>query len=197
MTYKSWNSKNKEWYTPDHDAPLEFVGNTSNSIDWNKIISGIKNKEGIVLPKLIWPNPHFEEMKKLYADSNYIMSSAEWINYYSGTDYDEEVNKMFGKFVGKVEYARAWISRINPGKTAPWHWDLDDEEEEYLKRGDLLRYTSRISPNGVGQVAIVGNTAIHGGHAGDVYLWPDHRMWHGSVNAGLTPKYQFNYLAYV
>jgi len=196
MDYKSWNAKDKEWYSPDHGVPLKFIGNTGSSINWNEIISSIGNKEGIVLPKLIWPNPHFEEMKKLYVDSNYILSSAEWINYYPESDYDEEVNRVFGEFVGKPNYARAWISKINPGKTAPWHWDLDDGEEEYLKNGDLLRYTSRISPQCVGQVAIVGNNAIHGGRPGDVYLWPDHRMWHGSVNAGLTPKYQFNYLAY-
>ena len=197
MDYKSWNAKTKEWYVPNNAAPLKLLGNTGDLIDWNKVILGISDKEGVVLPKLIWPNPHFEEMKRLYVDSNYIMDSAEWINYYPIIDYEEEINNAFGQFVGKPKYVRAWISRINPGKTAPWHWDLDDGEEEYLKGGDLLRYTCRISTAGVGQVSIVGDTAIHGGPAGDVYLWPDHRMWHGSVNAGLTPKYQFNYLAYV
>jgi hypothetical protein len=194
--FQSWNAKTKEWYFSDLDAKLIFVGNTGTIINWDKIIETVQNNNGIVLPNLIWSNPHFKEMKKLYVNSNYIMSSAEWINYYPGVDYDKLVDEEFGKFIGKPKYARAWISRINPGKTAPWHWDLDDQEEEFLKNGNLIRYTSRINPPGVGQVTIIGNNALYNGPAGDVYKWPDHRIWHGSVNAGLTPKYQYNYLAY-
>jgi hypothetical protein len=193
--YDVWDSQKKEWYLPDHDAEIKLVGNTGNAIDWTQVVANIENLEGIVLPKLIWPNPHFSKMRSMYENSNYIMDSAEWINYYPDQHYDEILNKEFGKTVGKLRYARAWISRINPGKTAPWHWDLDDGEEEYLKEGKLVRYSCKMS-EGVAQVAIVGNTAIHGGMIGDIHQWPDHRLWHGSVNAGLTPKYQFNYLAY-
>lgn len=194
--YKSWNSVSKEWYYPDHENAISFYGNTGDSIDWSKIISDIQDKEGCILPKLIWPNPHFEEMKKLYIDSNYILASAEWINYYPNQDYDSSLNDIFGKIVGYPRYARAWISRINPGKTAPWHWDLDDEEEKYLQGGELVRFMCKMNSDGVAQVTIVGNQAISNAKVGDIYRWNDHRAWHGSVNAGLTPKYQFNYLAY-
>lgn len=195
IEYDVWDSQKKEWYFPDHNAEIKLVGNTGNAIDWVQVIANIENLEGIVLPRLIWPNPHFTKMRDMYENSNYIMDSAEWINYYPDQHYDEILNRAFGKIVGKLRYARAWISRINPGKTAPWHWDLDDGEEEYLKEGKLVRYSCKMS-DGVAQVAIIGNTAIHGGVVGDIHQWPDHRLWHGSVNAGLTPKYQFNYLAY-
>ena len=193
--YDVWDSEKKEWYFPDQDAEVKLVGNTGDIINWAQVITNVENLEGTVLPKLIWPNPHFAKMRDPYENSNYIMDSAEWINYYPGEHYDEILNKAFGKAVGKPRYARAWISRINPGKTAPWHWDLDDGEEAYLKEGKLVRYSCKMS-EGVAQVAIIGNTALHGGAVGDIHQWPDHRMWHGSVNAGLTPKYQFNYLAY-
>lgn len=194
--YKSWNAEIKEWYYPDHEESPIYIGNTGNKIDWNTIISSVEEKQGLVLPKLIWPNPHFEEMKKLYIDSNYILDSAEWINYYPDKDYDPVINKMFGDIVNKPRYARAWISRINPGKTAPWHWDLDDQEEEYLINGKLVRYVCKMNEGGIGQVTILGNHAIKNFQQGDIFQWPDHRIWHGSVNCGLTPKYQFNYLAY-
>jgi hypothetical protein len=195
--YKSWSSETEQWYYPDHDASLIFVGNTKDLIDWNMLIESVKDKEGCILPKLIWPNPHFDEMKKLYLDSNYILESAEWINYYPGIDYDEKINDLFGSFVGCQKCARAWISRINPGKTAPWHWDLDDEESKYLKEGKLLRFVCKMNKDNIGQVTIIGNQVLYNVFPGDVYRWPDHRMWHGSVNCGLTPKYQFNYLGYI
>jgi hypothetical protein len=195
--FKAWNAKTKEWYYPDQDAKLTYVGNCSEIINWADVISLIQDKEGCVLPKLIWSNPHFEEMKRLYVNSQYIMYSAEWINYYPEQDYDTIVDQAFGNWVGHPRKIRAWISRINPGKTAPWHWDLDDHEEEYLKGGDIVRFSVRINEPAVGQTAIVGNTALSGATpAGEVYRWPDHRMWHGSANAGLTPKYQYNYIGY-
>lgn len=194
--YQSWDVERKEWYFPDHEAEPIYIGNTEKKIDWDSIIDFVQGKNGMVLPKLIWSNPHFEEMKKLYIDSNYIIDSAEWINYYPEKDYDPVVNKKFGEIIGKPKCVRAWISRINPGKTAPWHWDLDDQEEEYLKNGKLVRYICKMNNNSVGQVTILGNHAIKDFKQGDIIRWPDHRIWHGSVNCGLTPKYQFNYLAY-
>lgn len=195
--YKVYDSIKQEWYCPDHDAKVELVGNCTVSIDWDKVIDEVKDKEGTVLPNLIWDNPHFEVMRKLYDESNYIIEASEWINYYPGQDYDEKINKKFGEFVGHPEYARAWISRINPGKTAPWHWDLDDHEAEYMAKGEIVRFVCKMNDPAPGQVTIIGNTALHGGLQGDIYKWPDHRMWHGSVNCGLEPKYQFNYLGYL
>jgi hypothetical protein len=194
--YESYDPQSG-WYTPDHSAEPIFVGSTGTAIDWQVVIQHVENQQGTVLPKLIWPNPHFAKMKALYEDSNYLLESAEWINYYPGEHYDEKLNEAFGEIVGKPRYARAWISRINPGKTAPWHWDLDDGEPEYLKNGTLVRYVCKMNVSGTAQVTIMGDHALHNWRMGDIYQWPDHRMWHGSVNAGLLPKYQFNYLAYV
>jgi len=194
--YKAFDPIKQDWYCPDHDAELIFHGNCGNAINWNEVIDIVKDKEGTVLPNLIWDNPHFEEMKKLYTESNYIIEASEWINYYPEQDYDISINEKFGEFVGYPKYARAWISRINPGKTAPWHWDLDDKEAEYIEKGDLIRFVCKMNIPAPGQVTIIGNNTIHGGLQGDIYEWPDHRMWHGSVNCGLKPKYQFNYLGY-
>lgn len=192
--YKVYDSIKKEWYCPDHDQDPIFVKNVK--LDWNRLIKSVENKVGKRLPNLIWDNPHFEEMKKLYIDSNYVIEASEWINYYPREDFDLGFVQDFGKQLGHTSFARAWISRINPGKTAPWHWDLDDEEAEYLSKGQIIRYVCKMNQPSPGQVTIIGNHALHGGSQGDTYQWPDHRMWHGSVNCGLEPKYQFNYLGY-
>lgn len=173
-----------------------YLGNTEDLIDWDVVISKLENKPGVRLPRWDWNHPEFLKIKELYETSNYLPDSAEWINYYPEVDYDINVNKLFGEFVGKPQYARAWISRINPGKTAPWHWDIDDFSEQYESAGKLIRYTARINKDGTGQVALVNDYAIVGGKQGDVYQWPDIRAWHGSANVGYTIKYQFNYLAY-
>lgn len=193
--YAVWNASTNEEYFPDHSANLIIVGNTRDSINWQNVINSIEQKPGLMLPNLQWTNPHFLKILEMYNHIDYLKSSMQWINYYCD-DYGEHVNTEFGNFVKKPNYVKAWISRINPGYTAPWHWDIDDNEAEYLKHGDIIRFSCRINMNSAGQVAIVGDHAIHGGPVGDVYQWPDHRMWHGSVNTGLEPKYQFNYLAY-
>jgi hypothetical protein len=138
----------------------------------------------------------FLNIKNLISESNYCQHSIEWINYYPSVHFSEEVNHIFGNFVRKENCVRSWISRIDPGKTAPWHWDIDDDEEQYLKKGKLVRFICKIGDSDPGHITVVGNNILHNNMSGDVYQWPDHRTWHGSANAGLIPKYQFNYLAY-
>ena len=186
--FKSWNPIKNEWYFPDHNISPIFIKNTNDVIDWEKLILELSDKTGAILPKFIWHNPHFEEMKKLYTDSDYLLYSAEWINYYPERDFDKEWVTKFGNAIGHPRYARAWVSKIEPGKTAPWHWDLDDYELEYIKDGELVRFMCKMNPGGVGQVTILGNHVVKA-EQGDVFQWPDYRMWHGSVNCGLTPKY--------
>ena len=195
--YKSWNFKTNEWYVPDHDTPPTLIGNTGDLINWDKVITDLDGKTGMTLPWTDWDNPLFLPMRNLFIDSNYSKFGANWVNYYPGVDYDPNIDELFGKFVGSPRCIRAWISKVLPGCSAPWHWDLDDNEPEYIKHGDLVRYSCRISEPSVGHVTVVGNHALYSGSCGDVYKWTDPHCWHGSINCGLTPKYQYNYLAYI
>lgn len=195
--YDAWNYETNQWYTPDHFAKPTYAGNTQGIIDWDSVLLHLKDLPGIKLPPTGWTNPLFEPMDKLFKDSNYSNFSAEWINYYPGKDYDEAVDLIFGELVKHPKCVRAWISKINPGHTAPWHWDLDDNETEYLKAGKLIRFVCKASVPAIGHVAVIGNHALYGGLQGDTYIWTDTHCWHGSVNCGLVPKYQYNYLAYL
>jgi hypothetical protein len=196
MNFESWDSINKKWYTP-LNSPVVFLGNTENIIDWDKIINDIKDQPGRKVDLINWNNPLFLKIKDLFSSGNYNMSSAEWINYYPGKDFSESVNAVFGNFVKHPNVIRSWISRINPGKTAPWHWDVDDNEEQYLQQGKLVRFTCKIGIHDPGHITVIGDHVLYNNRSGDVFQWPEHRAWHGSANAGLVPKYQFNYLAHI
>jgi len=170
----------------------EFIGNCS-TIDWGEVIETIKNKPGIDSHKYLPKVSEVDEMKKMLKD--YLPSSIEWLNYYPGKDFDNSVVEQFGKFVGYSKVAKCWISRINPGKTAPWHWDYDTELEEYKRQGELIRFTAKVSPADFGQVSIIGNTCWHNQKPGDTLQWKSYDAYHAGTNCGLVPKYQFNYLA--
>jgi hypothetical protein len=196
MNFESWDSINKTWYSPA-GSPLTYLGNTGNLIDWHNIIASIDTLPGKKVDLINWNNPLFLKIKEMFQSSNYNMSSAEWINYYPGKDFSENVNQLFGNFVNHPNVIRSWISKVNPGKTAPWHWDVDDDEEKYLTNGKLVRFSCKIGSSDPAHITVVGDQVLYDNQSGDVYQWPDHRTWHGSANAGLIPKYQFNYLAYI
>ena len=172
------------------------IGNCSDVIDWSAVITQIKDlpPKKFTLPS----TPKSIEMMKMLTDAGYSVNdeTIQWINYYPEVHYNININRIFGEFVKHTRYARAWISRVNPGCTVPWHWDVDDNEDAYLTKGTLVRYSCRISPASVGQVTVVGDHALYNDPVGDVYQWADYRQWHGSANSGFVPKYQFNYLGY-
>ena len=107
-----------------------------------------------------------------------------------------EVAEKFGEFVGAPRMIKSWISKIYPGKTAPWHWDWDVDWKEYEKKGNPVRFTAMINEPAPGHVFIVGDKALYNEKQGDVHKWPDFKSYHGGTNCGLVPKFNFNYLAY-
>lgn len=139
-------------------------------------------------------NGQFDEIIKLWQTAGYDKSgTVEWINYYPGSHFSQDIVAAFEQFTN-TKCIRAWVSKIRPGRYAPYHWDIDDQEEEYLKQGNLVRYTAHPCTPTMGQVLIVENQAFHMEAQGNVYQWPTHRAWHAGGNCSFTPKYLFNYL---
>lgn len=172
------------------------MGNCKDLVDWNSIIKQIEIQEGKCACKYL-PVSDVAELKQMQKNlGNYPESSIEWINYYPGKEFDQSVADAFGNFVGHPRMIKSWISRVNPGKTAPWHWDWDAEAEQYCKLGNPVRFTAMISEPAPGQVFIVEDHALYNEKQGDVHKWPDFKAYHGGANCGLVPKYNFNYLAF-
>jgi hypothetical protein len=165
---------------------------------WNTIIDEIADQEGDVrtygVDFYINADGRFNEIIDLWKQAGYDKSgTVEWINYYPGKHFNEQVVKDFEDLTG-TECAKAWISKIRPGRYAPYHWDIDDHEEEYLAKGSLIRYTCTASKPKSGQVLIVEDTVIHNDDQGTVFEWPNHRAWHAGGNCSFEPKYLFNFL---
>ncbi len=174
-----------------------FVGNC-DTINWQALINRIEGTEGEVRTYGVdfYKNTdgRFDEIISLWNKAGYDTSgTVEWINYYPDKHFDISYVKQFEHFVG-AECVRAWISKIRPGKYAPYHIDIDDREEEYLAQGELVRYTAHPCHPHKGQVLIVDQTVFHMEEQGNTYRWPTHRAWHAGGNCSFEPKYLFNFL---
>lgn len=177
----------------------KIVGNCNNQINWNKVISAIIHKPGkiITADENNWnlKDPKFKNIYNLWVNNNINTASMQWINYYPGVDFNESVVAEFSEVVN-AKVARAWISRVNPGFYVGLHWDADDNEDEYLKLGDLVRFTCNINEPLTGQVSIVGDDHLHSHPRGTIYQWDSYKDWHTSFNCSIKPKFQFNFLGY-
>ena len=163
-------------------------------IDWDNILEEIKDNPGQNAPfRLPLDEP---VVRKMIDDlKGYPSESIEWFNYYPAVDFNVRVVKEFSDLVEK-ECVRAWISNINPGKTAPWHWDWDANEQSYLKKGDLVRFHVSISPPSPGHVFMVDDKCFYNERQGTIYEWENHRSYHAGANCGSKPKFLFNFLGY-
>lgn len=176
-----------------------YVGNFYDN-KWDAVVDSLKDKQGSrkAYGEKFYVNAdgRFNEIIELWKAAGYDkIDTVEWINFYPGKDFDETVVKDFENFSG-TKCARAWISMIRPGKTAPWHNDVDDNIEEYLKLGELVRFTCHITNPEVGQVFILENETFYFEKRGSVYQWPNYSDWHAGGNFGFVNKYMFNFLGY-
>lgn len=171
------------------------------NIDWDSLISHLKTQQGdSKTPDVRFyqnTDGRFNEMITLWKSAEYDKSnSVEWVNYYPGKHFSEDYVKQLEQFTN-TKCARAWVSTIKPGKMAPLHNDVDDNEEQYLAQGKLLRFTCHISKPIIGQLFVVETDTFHCQEQGSVYQWPSYKSWHAGVNASFEIKYLFNFLAIV
>lgn len=183
---------------------VEYVGNCGkilgDIIDWHAVIDSIKDqtpayvgpshKRGDTIPGLDeiidrWDNAGY----KLFKDGG----TVEWDMFLPGINFSEDIVKKFANFVGIAEWNTAWISRINQGRMAPLHWDIHDNEVQFMQEPDKIRFHCHISQPAFGHVVIVDDKCFYNETQGATYKWSSRRLWHGGANAGVTPKYLFNF----
>jgi hypothetical protein len=161
-------------------------------IDWLLLRSQISNKIGKNSPVRLPDVPEIADMKRQLA--SYPIDSIEWLNLYPGEDYDKSIVDQFA-LDKNLKICRSWISLIRPGKTAPWHWDWDQNLKEYESKGELTRYSVSLGDD-VGHVFICGSDCFHNQQIGSEYKWKNYKEYHGAANFGFTPYYLFHFLGY-
>lgn len=166
---------------------------------WDKIIDSLSLEQGVdvVFDKSRWNlnTPGYTDVYQLWKDSNFNENSIKWINYYPTKHYDKNIIDDLANHL-KVETIRSWISRIDPGYFAPWHWDIDDKETEYLSKGNLIRFSCFIERPSMGHVFILGDQYYFNVPQGTLIKWSNYKDWHCGINGGLTSKFMLHLLAY-
>jgi hypothetical protein len=168
------------------------------NIDWKTITDNLDLSKGEIRSYGVnfYKNEdgRFNHIINLWKTAGYDKTeTVEWINFYPGKHFDIKIVEDF-ELLSNTKCARAWVSCIRPGKMAPYHQDIDDNEEEYLKQGELVRFSVNINNHSNGQLFIVENTALYNQPIGTVYQWPTHLAWHSGGNCSFKPKFLFNYL---
>jgi hypothetical protein len=162
-------------------------------INWNTVISNLVNGKVVTVDSARWNinNPEYAEMLKLWKDNNFNTDGVRWTNYYETADLEKEISKQVGVIV-----LRSWISCVEPGYMTGYHYDIDDNEQEYLKHGLLKRYSIFISEPTVGHLFILGKEYFYNKPQGTILKWGNHKDWHNGINGGLTNKYMFHVIGY-
>ena len=165
--------------------------------DWDKIVHSLMTCTGhnVVMDpsKYDAANNGYKEIFDLWISKNVDPASVRWTNYYPGKDFDQSIVDEIAGLLN-VTPMRSWISRVDSGFQAPWHYDVDDNEEEYLSHGTLRRFSAFILPAELGQVFTIKEHSYVNEEAGNLYEWDDYRDWHEAKNTGTTPHFMFHIL---
>lgn len=178
---------------------LKFIGNCSDKINWNNLVEDISLQD----PSRVGPTHNVgkgvigeDEVLKPIRDAGYKFKAergnAAWGMYLPNENFSEKYVHQFMNFVGLKTYIFCWISRVNPGDVAPWHWDITDDPKTIELENKLKRFHCHISEPMPGHVLIVEDQCLYNEKIGNTYQWPKRTSWHAGANAGLTPKYLFN-----
>jgi hypothetical protein len=162
-------------------------------INWNSIIHGLTDGRVVTVDPARWDmnNPEYKQMLDLWKDSNFNTDSVKWTNFYNTKDIEKDLSEQLG-----IIPLRSWISCVEPGYMTGYHYDIDDNEKEYLKHGKLKRYSVFISQPSVGQLFVLGHEYHYNKPQGTILEWNNHREWHNGINGSLSKKYMFHLIGY-
>jgi hypothetical protein len=168
--------------------------------DLNYLVEKLSNIEGSIVDTNFdrWnmSTKGYSEIYNLWKLAKFNPHSIQWINYYPEQHYSQELVDDIAFYLRLNGVHRSWISRINPGFYAPWHWDVDDNESEYLKKGTIRRYSLHLSTPTPGHAFVLGKDYLYDCPVGSIFKWNDYKEWHAGINAGMTPKFMFHIIGY-
>ena len=141
-------------------------------------------------------NTEYSKIYDLWKSANFNVDAIKWTNYYPDKDFSSDLVNDIAFYLRANGVHRSWISRIDPGYYAPWHWDVDDNEDEYLKHNEIKRYSIMMNSNVSGHIFMLGQDYLYNLPCGSIFKWNNYKDWHSGINAGMTPKFMFHLLAY-
>lgn len=176
-----------------------------NEIDWNDVIANLGEPDLTHAPETTnwtqWETMEEDgnEMKVVFENwkkANFNLKSIQWNNHYQGTSYPIELETKLAQHLRLKGVFRSWISKMNPGYMAPWHFDSQDEISKWLEVGEPQRFVVLMSPPSHGHIFILGEDYYFNQPQGTLFKWNHYKEWHSGINAGMLPKYQFHLIGY-
>jgi len=191
---------------PYNTYMTKYVGTTSNLIDWDSILHNIVPRTGdynsvksvVNRSESNWEEDpallgSYQEVIGTWQNANYDLNNIEWWDYYPGEHFDISVQEAFADLVNATP-RRVFISELMPGQCVPYHWDVEDHEDEWLKDGPLVRYVVFIDKPKFGHVFMFDKESFYNIEQHRIYQWDSYKNYHAGTNCGSEPYYLFHFL---
>lgn len=177
-----------------------YVGNTNNIVNWDEIIKNLDS--GVIRsPSAIWKDKssfdnspvakEYLNILQTWKDAGYDIEKVYWTDYYPFNNYTPKVDTAVCKFLD-ISLRRSWISRVDPGRVAPWHYDVEDRISDWQKSGEVVRYTIFIDKPKWGCVFVLEKTPFYNINQGEVYEWNSWNQYHGAASCGGEEQYLYH-----
>jgi len=184
----------------------KYIGTTKDIIDWDGVLEKIVPRTGdynsvksvVDRSESNWEDDptllgSYHEVIGTWKKANYDLNNIEWWDYYPGNHFDASIQDKFADLVN-ADPLRVFISEVMPGQCVPYHWDVEDHEEEWLKIGPLMRYVCFVDKPKFGHVLIVDQECFYNAEQHLIYQWNNYRDHHAGTNCGTEPYYLFHFL---
>ena len=183
----------------------KFFGSTQSIIDWDPIVkkcmectTGDKNTVTSVVDRSEAESDgpllqSYRDIIGTWQGAGYNLEEIYWHDYYPGEHFDIEIQNKFAKLVN-AQPLRVFVSEVDPGRNVPYHWDVEDKEEEWLSLGELKRWVCFIDKPRWGNVLILENQCFHNEIQGSIYEWDNYRSHHAGTSMGIHKQYMFHFL---
>lgn len=188
-----------------------FLGNTEDLIDWNSVISdcqkNFKNADKNTVTSVVDRSEaeakddnsllaSYREVIGNWQNAGYNLDQIVWYDYYPGEHFPIEVQDKFAQFIN-AKPLRVFVSEVMPGVTIPYHWDVEDKEEEWLETyGQLYRFVCCMDKPNIGAGLFFDKDFLYMNKQGDTYEWTNYKDYHSSANGADKPSYYFHFLGY-
>lgn len=183
----------------------KYVGTTDGIIDWDPIVEICRQcKDGdlntvttvVDRSEADAEGPlldNYRQVIGIWKNAGYDLNDIYWHDYYPGIHFDIEIQNKFASIVN-AEPLRVFVSDVAPGRNVPYHWDVEDKEEEWLAIGELKRWVCFMDKPRWGSVLILEDECFHNVEQGAIYEWDYYRSYHAGTNAGKDSQYLFHFL---
>jgi len=170
--------------------PIVEICKQSNDGDENTVTSVVDRSEAEAEGPLL---QSYRGIIDTWKDAGYKLEDIIWHDYYPGEHFDIEIQNKFADIVN-AEPRRVFVSDVAPGRNVPYHWDVEDKEEEWLAEGELKRWVCFMDKPRWGSVLILEDECFHNVEQGAIYEWNHYRSYHAGTVVGKDNQYLFHFL---